>query len=154
MTRLAFVPRRARAPRPPLVHLAPIVAFLVLGLVAPGCANVVARRGDGLDVASLPAEQRADYALFAVRCSKCHSLSRPLDSGISSDEYWARYVEKMRLQPGSGISPEDSVNILRFLRYYAAQMRAKQASGASWVPSAPSERPKTGAEPLTRVSKG
>ena len=74
-------------------------------------------RFEGLDPAQMPVEVRADYALFAHRCSKCHSLARPLQSGITSDEYWAIYVERMRRQPGSDISIEDTVYILRFLHY-------------------------------------
>lgn len=75
---------------------------------------------------SLPQELRADYEVFAVRCSKCHSLSRPLDSGITDDEFWARYVERMRLQPASGIAKEDTPAILRYLHYYSAELRRKQ----------------------------
>ena len=65
----------------------------------------------------MPEEVRSDYALFAQRCSKCHSLSRPLQSGITDDRYWEDYVERMRRQPSSGISIEDTVFILRFLHY-------------------------------------
>jgi mono/diheme cytochrome c family protein len=74
-------------------------------------------RFEGLDPRQMPEEVRADYALFAQRCSKCHSLARPLQSGITGDEYWADYVERMRRQPGSGISREDAALILRFLHY-------------------------------------
>ena len=68
----------------------------------------------------------ADYALFALRCSKCHSLARPLNSGIDRDDYWRLYVAKMRRQPGSGISVEDSVAILRFLHLYSIEQRRKK----------------------------
>ena len=74
-------------------------------------------RFEGLDPRQMPEEVRSDYALFAQRCSKCHSLARPLQSGITGDEYWADYVERMRRQPGSGISREDAALILRFLHY-------------------------------------
>lgn len=83
--------------------------------------------GEGLDMSTLPANVRADYAVFAQKCSKCHSLSRPLESGIKNDAYWAEYVERMRRQPGSGISPSDIVPILRFLHYYSSD-RDLQAS--------------------------
>ena len=75
---------------------------------------------------NLPESVRADYAVFAQRCSKCHSLSRPLNSGIVDDDYWAMYVARMRRQPGSGISPEDAKEILRFLHYYSLEERRKQ----------------------------
>jgi hypothetical protein len=84
-------------------------------LIAGACATA----RDGLDVATLPVEIRPDYTLFARRCSKCHQLARPLRSGIRSDAQWADYVDRMRLQPGSGISRADTGPILRFLHYYS-----------------------------------
>jgi hypothetical protein len=75
---------------------------------------------------ALPLEVRADYEVFADRCSKCHALSRPLNSGIVSDEHWAMYVGRMRRQPGSGISLEDADVILRFLHYYSLEQIRKQ----------------------------
>ena len=80
--------------------------------------------GDGLDVRTIPMEYRADYELFAQRCSKCHSLSRPLDNGRIEDRFWASYVERMRRQPGSGISPEEVPSILRFLHFYSSEVVA------------------------------
>jgi hypothetical protein len=80
----------------------------------------VFERGEGLDARSLPAEHQADYAIFAQRCSKCHSLARPLNSGITKDEYWRMYVERMRRQPASGISEADTLPILRFLHWYSS----------------------------------
>lgn len=86
---------------------------------------------EGVDMSAQPANVRADYEVFAQRCSKCHSLSRPLESGITDDAYWAEYVERMRRQPGSGISPADVPSILRFLHYYSSdQRRRKHAKGA------------------------
>ena len=85
-------------------------------LLAVGCATAAR---DGLDATRLPVEVRPDYALFARRCSKCHQLARPLGSGIRDDAMWADYVERMRRQPGSGISPADTKPILRFLHYYS-----------------------------------
>jgi hypothetical protein len=82
---------------------------------------------EGLDATALPPEVRVDYALFAQRCSKCHSLARPLTSGIDEDAYWIDYVARMRRQPASGISEEDTVGILRFLHYFS--MEEKRKSG-------------------------
>lgn len=87
---------------------------------------------DGLDMATLPANVRADYQVFAQRCSKCHALARPLESGITDDAYWAEYVERMRRQPGSGISPSDVKPVLRFLHYYSVdRQRRPRASGGA-----------------------
>jgi hypothetical protein len=104
---------------------------LLLGLTCcAGCAGAVSERRDGLDVATLPTEVQSDYAVFAQRCSKCHSLARPLESGITEDSFWHMYVEKMRRQPGSGISEADTVPVLRFLHWYSADRpKAGDAGG-------------------------
>ena len=77
--------------------------------------------------AKLTPEVRADYDVFAQKCSKCHSLAKPLNSHVDDDEVWIRYVAKMRRQPGSGISEHDGEAILRFLHVLVEQERAKNA---------------------------
>lgn len=102
--------------------------------IAPayGCAS---DRTHAAGVADLPPDARDGYAVFAIRCSKCHSLSRPLDSGIDDDEHWARYVRRMRLQVGSGISLDDERRILVYLHHYSLeQARRKAHVDASNVP--------------------
>jgi hypothetical protein len=89
---------------------------LVAALIV-GCAEGAA----GVPPEQIPPDLRADYHVFAVRCSKCHSLSRPLQSGITDDRHWASYIARMRLQPGSGITADDAPRILRFLSYYSRQ---------------------------------
>jgi hypothetical protein len=83
-------------------------------------------RVEGLDPRNMPVDVRSDYALFALRCSKCHSLARPLQSGITDDGFWAEYVERMRRQPGSDITMEDTVPILRFLHFFSTGQIAKR----------------------------
>lgn len=85
--------------------------------------------GEGLDIQTVPQEHREEYALFAQRCSKCHALARALDNGHTEDRFWERYVERMRRQPGSGISPDDVPPILRFLHWYSAEKN--EPTGAS-----------------------
>jgi hypothetical protein len=97
--------------------------LLLAAMVLFACGS----RTEGLDRAKVPEDIRADYDLFARKCSKCHSLARPLQSGITDDEQWVNYVNRMRRQPGSGITYDDQEHILRFLRYFAADLRAKQA---------------------------
>jgi hypothetical protein len=103
---------------------------LLASLIVLGCALVggcAARpAADGLDPADVPKGARAEYEVFAQRCSKCHSLARPLNSGITDDAYWSLYVERMRRQPGSGISPRDATEILRFLSQYSAEQRRRK----------------------------
>jgi hypothetical protein len=106
---------------------------LVVGLAACGNPKPAAEasplvRGEGLDPTTLPVELRPDYEVFALRCSKCHSLARPLQSDIDDDDYWVRYVARMRQQPGSGITAGDEAVILRFLFHYAREIRRKKAA--------------------------
>lgn len=100
------------------------LGLLLLPAAIAACA---AGRSEGLDVATLPVEVRPDYELFADRCSRCHSLARPLESGIKDDVFWKKYVERMRRQPSSGISPADEIPILRFLHYYSLDKKAAPA---------------------------
>jgi len=83
-------------------------------------------RSETAYAAKLPPDVRPSFDVFAQRCSKCHSLSRPLDSGIDDDAYWQMYVRRMRLQPGSGISQNDEKIILEFLHYYAKERRERK----------------------------
>lgn len=87
-------------------------------------------KNEGLDTSKMPSDLRSDYDVFAQRCSKCHSLARPLQANITDDQQWIDYVNRMRRQPGSGISYDDQEHILRFLKWYAAELRAKNAPPA------------------------
>jgi hypothetical protein len=100
-----------------------VLAAVGLCCALSGCS---AERAEEHDLASR-ADVLDDYRVFAARCSKCHSLARPLNSGIDDDEHWRLYVERMRRQPGSGISEEDTVPILRFLHLYSLEERRKKA---------------------------
>ncbi len=97
-------------------------AFALVASLACSAPTAV-RRADGIDASTLPEAQRADYAVFAQRCSKCHSLARPLDSGIDDPGWWASYVARMRAMPGSGISAADEAAILRFLTAHQGPRR-------------------------------
>jgi hypothetical protein len=105
-----------------LAALAAAALVLIMAMRASACQH-----GEGLDPTKLPENIRADYDVFAHRCSKCHSLARPLSANITDDEQWVLYVNRMRRQPGSGISRTDQDAILRFLKYYAADLRRKEA---------------------------
>ena len=107
-----------------------VVVVALLGVAAAACASSM-EQTEGMDLSVVPPDVRADYALFAQRCSKCHSLARPLESGITEDSYWHMYVEKMRRQPGSGISEADTVPILRFLHWYSVERPKAAAASAT-----------------------
>lgn len=124
-------------------RLSLVLLTLAVGLAVWACGP----RTEGLDRSSLPDNVRADYDVFAHKCSKCHSLARPLNSGITDDDQWVRYVTRMRRQPGSGITPEDEQVILRFLRYYAAEQRRLKAERNAPPPAASSAAPAEGGAP-------
>lgn len=67
-----------------------------------------------IDVSAYPPEQQQAYATFAQRCSKCHTLARPINSSLEPDQ-WVSYVNRMSRKPGSGISPRDVETIVAFL---------------------------------------
>ncbi|NNL14816.1 MAG: photosystem P840 reaction-center cytochrome c-551 [Acidimicrobiia bacterium] len=70
-----------------------------------------------LDVSSYPEEMQQKYQLFAERCSKCHTLARPINSDYALEEEWSRYVKRMMRKPGSGIAPKEAKQIFEFLAY-------------------------------------
>lgn len=108
-----------------------ILAVIALAAGLIGCPG---GQAEGLEPAKVPPEIREDYMIFAQRCSKCHSLARPLQSGIEDDLFWEYYVARMRRMPGSGISPDDEKHILNFLRFYSAEQRKKRSgqSNITW----------------------
>jgi hypothetical protein len=95
-----------------------LVWLFCLAPVMGGCGGVFAARAEGAEAVGLPPELKDDYALFAQRCSKCHTLARPLNAGIDTDDQWALYVARMRRMPGSGIAPDEVPHILNYLHYY------------------------------------
>lgn len=96
---------------------------------------------DAIDPSTLPETVRADYQVFARRCSKCHSLARPLTSGITDMGQWERYVARMRMQPGSGINAADEAIVLRFLKHYSAEELRKKAERNAPKTESPSAPP-------------
>lgn len=101
---------------------------MLRGRLAAAALLLAACHAEGYEPSELPEGLRGDYALFAQRCSRCHSLARPLGSGIDDDVFWRRYVEQMRLKPGSGISTSDEEAILRFLHYYSLRQKRGDAA--------------------------
>ncbi len=81
---------------------------------------------DHLDVSGYPAEIQDSYKVFAAKCSKCHTLARPINTDMTA-EAWKMYVKRMANKPDSGISPDQGKTIYRFLKFYQAQKDAKRA---------------------------
>jgi hypothetical protein len=106
-----------------------LAIVILVGSVAMGACTPGGGPAEGLTARTIPDEVRADYDVFADRCSKCHSLSRPLRSGITDDRFWKEYVERMRRQAGSDISVADEEPILRFLHYYSLEEKRRRGGG-------------------------
>ncbi|NNE47718.1 MAG: photosystem P840 reaction-center cytochrome c-551 [Rhodothermales bacterium] len=70
-----------------------------------------------IDVSTYPEEMQQKYEIFAERCSKCHTLARPINSDYALEEEWSRYVKRMMRKPGSGIAPKEAKQIFEFLAY-------------------------------------
>lgn len=71
-----------------------------------------------IDVSTYPEEMRSLYKLFTHKCSKCHTVARPINSSFQADE-WQKYVLKMMKKPGSGLNPKTAEKIIKFLVYDA-----------------------------------
>ena len=66
-----------------------------------------------------PKEMQENYKIFAVKCVKCHTLARPINTDKTAQE-WKMYVKRMMNKPDSGISPSTGKRIYRFLEFRQA----------------------------------
>jgi hypothetical protein len=108
------------------------LVFAVVAGFALSCAGTSSvRYGDRIDVSKYPKDIQEAYSVFAVKCSKCHTLARPLNARIRDPEHWVRYVTRMRRNPSSGINAKDAETILRFLLYYTQQVAAEEEGTSS-----------------------
>ena len=105
----------------------------VLALAAFGTAGASAARADDaaasdkvfeadkgtdtINVSSYPKEQQENYKIFTEKCSKCHTLARPINSDYALPEEWTAYVDKMRHKKRSGIDDDAQKAITAFLIY-------------------------------------
>ena len=71
-----------------------------------------------IDVSKYPTEQQKNYKVFASRCSKCHTLARPINTEAHATlDDWEKYVNKMKKKRRSGIRKKDVPLIISFLAY-------------------------------------
>ncbi len=77
-----------------------------------------------IDVSEYPQEMQTLYDLFAKKCSKCHTVARPINSVFAPEE-WRKYVRKMMRKPGSGLNPKTAEQIIKFLVYDAQHRERK-----------------------------
>src|SRR5208282_464082 len=93
-----------------MIMLAPLSLFAQT-------SNVVLPQDKGpdkIDVSAYPAPQQAAFKVFASKCSKCHTIARPINTMMTRDE-WERYVKRMMHKPNSGISDAQGKEIFDFL---------------------------------------
>ncbi len=75
-----------------------------------------------IDVSKYPKEIQEYYKVFSKKCSKCHTLARPINIDFTIDK-WERYVKRMMRKPGSGITKSTGKKIFEFLKYYTEQKK-------------------------------
>ena len=103
-----------------------ILLLAPLALLAQ-TSNVVLPQDKGpdkIDVGAYPAAQQANYKLFVGKCSKCHTIARPLNTMMTKDE-WSRYVKRMMHKPNSGISDSQGKQIFDFVVYDQTERKDK-----------------------------
>ena len=76
-----------------------------------------------IDVSAYPPKMQESYELFTRKCSRCHTVARPINSTFASEK-WREYVYKMMKKPGSGLTPRTADEIVEFL-VYDSQHREK-----------------------------
>ena|SRR5260370_19771994 len=79
---------------------------------------------DKIDVAAYPAPMQASYKLFSTKCSKCHTIARPLNTMMKRDE-WERYVKRMMHKPNSGIGDSQGKQIFDFVVFDQVERKDK-----------------------------
>ncbi|MBI4597875.1 MAG: hypothetical protein HY737_05685 [Candidatus Omnitrophica bacterium] len=72
---------------------------------------------DQIDVSAYPRQMQQSYGLFAQKCSRCHTLARPINSQWASPPFWEQYVKRMWHKPGTGINGVEARQIWEFLSY-------------------------------------
>ena len=106
--------------------LMPLIALVPL-LLAAQQSNVTLPQDKGpdkIDVSAYPAAQQANYKLFASKCSKCHTIARPINTMMKRDE-WERYVKRMMHKPNSGINDSQGKQIFDFVVYDQTERKDK-----------------------------
>ena len=107
-----------------LIQIALLLAPLSL---AAQTSNVVLPQDKGpdkIDVSAYPAAQQEAYKMFSSKCSKCHTIARPINTMMKRDE-WERYVKRMMHKPNSGISDNQGKQIFEFLIFDQTERKDK-----------------------------
>jgi hypothetical protein len=112
-----------------------LLAALVLAIIPSASAEQThedekeyeADKGsDKISVSNYEASIQQRYKLFSAKCSKCHTLARPINTN-KTDEQWMRYVKRMMNKPKANISPDQGKQIYLFLKFFQAEKNAGRA---------------------------
>jgi hypothetical protein len=122
-----------------------IRTMLFAGLCAPlflvgQTSNVTLPQDAGpkkVDVSGYPPEIQSAYKLFTSKCSKCHTIARPINTMMTRDE-WERYVKRMMHKPNSGISDKQGKEIFDFVAY--DQVNRKDKDPKAFFPALSDEQ--------------
>jgi hypothetical protein len=97
-----------------------------LGLMAQTTGVVLPQdKGpDKINVSGYPADMQKAYKLFTEKCSKCHTIARPINTTMARAE-WERYVKRMMHKPNSGINDKQGKEIFEFVIYDEQQRKSK-----------------------------
>lgn len=86
---------------------------------------------DKIDVSNYPPEHQENYKLFVERCSRCHTIARPINSQFSQSDEWERYVKRMMRKPGCEMPTDEAKKVWQFL-VYDSQTRKLGEKEAEW----------------------
>jgi cytochrome c5 len=101
------------------IHMMLIAGLSTPLFLAAQSGNVTLPQDKGpnkIDVSSYPPEQQKGYKVFADKCSKCHTIARPINTTMTRAE-WERYVKRMMHKPNSGINDNQGKTIFEFVAY-------------------------------------
>ena len=110
-----------------------LLVFCALPLAAQSNVTLPQDKGpDKVDVSKYPAELQKSYKVFSSKCSKCHTIARPINTTMTRPE-WERYVKRMMHKPNSGISDKQGKEIFDFIVY--DQEHRKAANPKAFYPA-------------------
>ena len=100
---------------------------------------------DTIDVSAYPQEQQDNYALFSQKCSKCHTLARPINSPFALPDEWETYVHKMQHKKRSGVDEDSAKRIIDFL-VFDSKIRKKDLIAQKTKDKAPGKDVKSSSD--------
>ncbi len=107
-----------------------MITFAALALPLAAQVNVTLPQDKGpdkIDVSSYPPEMQRAYKVFSSKCSKCHTIARPINTTMTRAE-WERYVKRMMHKPNSGINEKQGKEIFDFVMYDETHRKAQNPS--------------------------